>query len=179
MPGAVLVGDMDDADDRTERTAAALADALALGDRACVAFVGAGGKKTAMAHLVRAGSERGLGVGYTTTTHTPPPEEVPLVVADGDRLPSALAGHERPLAFAAGRVANPRRADEKVRGYASGVIDRVGANVMGLRVGQRVSCRSSPAWTWIPAPARPCSTATRHPRLCCRTCRACLILLPI
>lgn len=102
-----------------------LAAALGLDDRELVAFVGAGGKKTAMAHLVEAAGERGLSVGYTTTTHTPPPEDLPLVLAEAGSLPDALAGGETPVAFAAERVSDPERAAEKVRGFDAGVVGRL------------------------------------------------------
>jgi len=99
-----------------------LADALGLGDVELVAFVGAGGKKTAMAHLVERARERGLAAGYTTTTKMPPPE-LPLVIAPGDRLPGTLDSRDPPVAFAATRVADPDRATEKVEGYPPGVLD--------------------------------------------------------
>ena len=99
-----------------------LARALELGDRECVSFVGAGGKKTAMAHLAETATERGLRAGYTTTTHMPPPD-YPLVLAAPEELPSALDDHPTPVAVAAERVENPERATEKVRGYDSDVLD--------------------------------------------------------
>ncbi|MEF8782178.1 MAG: selenium cofactor biosynthesis protein YqeC [Haloarculaceae archaeon] len=102
-----------------------LADCLGLGDRELVAFVGAGGKKTAMGHLTARGEARDLAVGYTTTTHTPPPANLPLVLT-GERSPlDALEGATSPVAFAAERVADPDRATEKVRGFDPGVIDEV------------------------------------------------------
>ncbi len=85
-------------------------------DPELVAFVGAGGKKTAMARLVAEGVERGVPVGYTTTTHTPPPN-LPLVVADIGDLPGAFVGRDPPVAFASGWVTNPERADRKLVGY--------------------------------------------------------------
>jgi len=100
-----------------------LASALELGDREMVAFVGAGGKKTAMGALAETARERGLTAGYTTTVHTPPPPEIPLVV-DSTPDEAALAGHGPVVAFAAERVADPQRASEKVRGYAPAVLDR-------------------------------------------------------
>lgn len=88
------------------------ARALGLGDTELVSFVGAGGKKTAIRCLIAdAGAIR---VGYTTT-HTPPPDGLPVVV--GEKPTPALAATEPPVAFAAGRVANPKRADEKLRGF--------------------------------------------------------------
>lgn len=98
-----------------------LASALELGERELVAFVGAGGKKTAMAHLAETGREREIRAGYTTTVHMPPPTNIPLVV---DSAPSegVLTGREA-VAFATERVPNPERASEKVRGYDPAVLD--------------------------------------------------------
>lgn len=94
-----------------------LADALGLGGRELVAFVGAGGKKTAMAALARTGADRDLAVGYTTTTHTPPPDCLPFVrTGEGDPA-ETLASAPRSVAFAATAVENPERVPEKVRGY--------------------------------------------------------------
>jgi probable selenium-dependent hydroxylase accessory protein YqeC len=50
-----------------------LADVLSLSMPELVAFVGAGGKKTAMRRLVSEANTHGFRAGYTTTTHTPPP----------------------------------------------------------------------------------------------------------
>jgi len=106
-----------------------LAGALDLNpdDRALVAFVGAGGKKTAMGRLVETARERGLTVGYTTTTHTPPPAGLPLVLTGQDApaaaLPDPDATGSEALAFAAERVTDPDRAAEKVRGYDPAVLD--------------------------------------------------------
>ncbi|MFB6297121.1 MAG: selenium cofactor biosynthesis protein YqeC [Salinirussus sp.] len=91
--------------------------ALGLGEAELVAFVGAGGKKTAMSALVEAAGGRGLDAGYTTTTHTPPPPELPLVLAGETDLLAALAGVDPPVAFAAERVTDPDRADRKVSGH--------------------------------------------------------------
>lgn len=99
------------------------AGALGLGDRELIAFVGAGGKKTAMGHLVEEARRRGLRVGYTTTTHMPPPADLPLVVADARELPGALEGVASPVAFAAERVPDPERAARKVRGFEPGVLE--------------------------------------------------------
>lgn len=99
-----------------------LAGTLELGERELVSFVGAGGKKTAMAHLTDAAADRGLRAGYTTTTHMPPPD-YPLVVADDSELQDKLAGRDSPVAFARERVASPDRATEKVRGYDPETID--------------------------------------------------------
>jgi len=104
-----------------------LAATLGLGDSELVAFVGAGGKKTAMARLAEAGS-RGLSVGYTTTTHTPPPGDMPLVVTGPDSPVAVLPGTGSPVAFAAERVDSPERAPVKVRGFDAGVIDTVFAS---------------------------------------------------
>lgn len=101
-----------------------LAGALGLGDRELVSFVGAGGKKTAMGRLVEQAEARDLRVGYTTTTHTPPPADLPLVIAAADELPDGL-GDRSALAFAASEVPDPARADRKVRGYDPGVVDRL------------------------------------------------------
>jgi len=101
---------------------------LGLGDSELVAFVGAGGKKTAMACLAREAGSRGLSVGYTTTTHTPPPGDIPLVVTGPDSPAAALAGTGSPVAFAAERVDSPERAPVKVRGFDAGVIDTVFAS---------------------------------------------------
>jgi len=107
-----------------------LADALALGDRALVSFVGAGGKKTAARHLVAAGADRARRVGYTTTTHTPPLEGLQLVLADPERPPwgahsVAPDGRHGALAFARERVSDPARATRKVRGYGPETVDAV------------------------------------------------------
>lgn len=98
-----------------------LAATLGLGRRELCAFVGAGGKKTAMGHLLDSADDRA--VGYTTTTHTPPPSGVPLVLADPDRLRAVLADAPPTVAFAAQRVANPKRVDEKVRGFDPDVVE--------------------------------------------------------
>ncbi len=98
-----------------------VAEALGLGDRELVAFVGAGGKKTTMGRLVEAGEERGLSVGYTTTTHTPPPDSIPLVLSAPGGLVARLADRSPPVAFASERVSDPDRATEKVRGFDADV----------------------------------------------------------
>ena len=107
-----------------------LADALGLGDRALVSFVGAGGKKTAARHLVADGAARARRVGYTTTTHTPPLDNLPLVLADPERPPwgahsVAPDGRHGALAFARERVSDPARATRKVRGYGPETVDAV------------------------------------------------------
>lgn len=99
-----------------------LADALELGDRALVAFVGAGGKKTAMNRLVEEGTARGLAVGYTTTTHVPPPD-LPIALSDPETLERVLEEHEPPVAFAREEVEQPERADRKLRGFEPSVVD--------------------------------------------------------
>lgn len=99
-----------------------LAGALGLGDRALVAFVGAGGKKTAMARLVEDADERGLAAGYTTTTHVPPPD-LPVVVSEPETLEPALESQAPPVAFAREWVDQPERADRKLRGYEPAVVD--------------------------------------------------------
>jgi len=105
-----------------------LADALELGDRELVAFVGAGGKKTAMTHLVDVGGKRGLSVGYTTTTNMPPPEDLPLVVAAELDVRDALAEAASPVAFAGARVEDPNRADAKVSGHPPEAVSEVFAS---------------------------------------------------
>lgn len=101
-----------------------LAGALGLEGRALVAFVGAGGKKTAMARLVAEGTERGRAVGYTTTTHVPPPD-LPLVVSEPETIERALEGQEPPVAFAREWVEQPERADRKLRGFEPALVDWV------------------------------------------------------
>jgi probable selenium-dependent hydroxylase accessory protein YqeC len=102
-----------------------IGDALSLSTPELVAFVGAGGKKTAMKRLANDANVHGLRVGYTTTTHTPPPR-YPLVLAAPERLQGKLERMDAsPLAFARERVPNPDRADEKVKGFASAVINGV------------------------------------------------------
>ena len=100
-----------------------LATALDLGDREHVAFVGAGGKKTAMASLVGTAAERELRVGYTTTTQMPPPADLPLVVAQEAELEQTVASATSPVAFARERVDDPDRAAAKVRGHDPNVLD--------------------------------------------------------
>ncbi|WP_265108591.1 selenium cofactor biosynthesis protein YqeC [Halosolutus halophilus] len=99
-----------------------LADGLGLGAEELVSFVGAGGKKTAMGHLVAAAGDRGLDAGYTTSTHMPPPTDLPLVLADPDRVRTVLDDETAPIALASDHVADPDRVDEKVRGYEPAVL---------------------------------------------------------
>ena len=102
-----------------------LADALSLSTLELVAFVGAGGKKTAMGRVVDETDAADLRAGYTTTTHAPPPA-YPLVLADPDRLDGQLDRiGASPIAFAREHVSAPDRAAAKIRGFAPGVIDRV------------------------------------------------------
>lgn len=104
-----------------------LAGALDLGGRELVAFVGAGGKKTAMGHLMAEGRGRHR-IGYTTTTHMPPPEDLPLLLADADSIADRIATtvtENEPIAFASERVENPARVEEKVRGFTPETIDAV------------------------------------------------------
>ena len=102
-----------------------LAAALSLSTPELLAFVGAGGKKTAMGRLVSEADACGLRAGYTTTTHTPPPE-YPIVLAEPERLGQELARtDDSPVAFAREEVPNPDRAAEKVRGFAPAVVDRI------------------------------------------------------
>lgn len=100
-----------------------LAAALGLGDDELVSFVGAGGKKTAMGQLIAEASDRGLDAGYTTSTHMPPPPDLPLVLAPPDHVRDRLDEAESPVAFARDRVTDPKRVDEKVRGYSPPVVD--------------------------------------------------------
>lgn len=102
-----------------------LADIIGLEAREHVAFVGAGGKKTAMQHLVDRGRRRGVSVGYTTTTHMPPPRNLDLLVAGRAEVAEALGESAGSLAFAAKRIADPDRADEKLRGYDTGTVDDI------------------------------------------------------
>ncbi|MFQ3293843.1 MAG: putative selenium-dependent hydroxylase accessory protein YqeC [Natrialbaceae archaeon] len=101
-----------------------LAGALDLDEPELIAFVGAGGKKTAMARLVEEGrSDRRI--GYTSTTHMPPPA-LELTVAGPERIESTIeARHaaDGPLAFASEYVENPARVDEKVAGFDQDVVD--------------------------------------------------------
>ncbi|MFB6110134.1 MAG: selenium cofactor biosynthesis protein YqeC [Halodesulfurarchaeum sp.] len=101
-----------------------LARALDLGDRELVSFVGAGGKKTSMARLVEEGRAR-VQIGYTTTTHMPPPESIPLFVADPGDLEDRLESADTPVAFASERVANPARVDAKVTGFRPATLDSI------------------------------------------------------
>ncbi|WP_336338494.1 selenium cofactor biosynthesis protein YqeC [Haloarcula brevis] len=119
-----------------------LTDALALDDRALVAFVGAGGKKTAMGQLAAEGAREGVDVGFTTTTAMPPPPDLPLTLTVRDGYPYVISDHDPPLAFAREWVANPERVAEKVRGfdpeflrsvYYSGVFDRLLVKADGAR----------------------------------------------
>lgn len=102
-----------------------LSRALGLDDRELASFVGAGGKKTAIHRLATEATRHDLRVGYTTTTHTPPPEDIPLVIAGPEALPDALIDRDPPKAFASERVENPDRAHEKVRGYDPSIVDSV------------------------------------------------------
>jgi len=111
-----------------------LHEALELGDTELVAFVGAGGKKTAMARLATTGTRENRRVGYTTTTHMPPPE-FPVVVSPAMDVPatekyeSLVADSSRGSAVAFGSqwVEEPDRAPEKLRGYAPADIDTLSA----------------------------------------------------
>jgi probable selenium-dependent hydroxylase accessory protein YqeC len=101
-----------------------LEGALDLAAPELVSFVGAGGKKTAMARLVAEG--RGdRRIGYTTTAHMPPPD-LQLVVRDVARVEAAIEHRlaaDVPLAFASEYVEDPARVDEKVRGFDPDVVD--------------------------------------------------------
>jgi probable selenium-dependent hydroxylase accessory protein YqeC len=102
-----------------------LGAALGLGDRACVAFVGAGGKKTAMGQLVTEGTASGQAVGYTTTAAIPPPELDLVVEKDPDRLAESLAPQQPPVAFASEWIDSPERVPEKVRGVSPAFVDQL------------------------------------------------------
>lgn len=102
-----------------------LSAALELGDRELVSFVGAGGKKTSMGTLVRDAESRGLVPGYSTTTHMPPPPEIPLVCVPSGGVTSAVSGRNAPIAFASEWVSDPDRAETKVKGFDPGVIDEL------------------------------------------------------
>ncbi|WP_254525558.1 selenium cofactor biosynthesis protein YqeC [Natrinema caseinilyticum] len=102
-----------------------LADGLGLEDDELVSFVGAGGKKTAMGHLVAEAADRGLDAGYTTSVQMPPPPDVPLALTDGERPSADLDDVTAPVAIARARVSDPDRVDEKVRGYAPDVLSSV------------------------------------------------------
>jgi probable selenium-dependent hydroxylase accessory protein YqeC len=93
-------------------------------DRRLVAFVGAGGKKTAVGRLLEAAAARGRSVVYTTTTHSPPVAGLdPRLVAPAD-LPDALAtAPDSPTMLASEAVPNPDRVDRKVRGYDPETVD--------------------------------------------------------
>lgn len=96
-----------------------LAAALELTDSELVSFVGAGGKKTAMRRLVEQGIGR-LRVGYTTTTHMPPPDGLELRIGGLETIEQAgpdEIGPRTPLAFARERVENPDRVEVKVKGF--------------------------------------------------------------
>lgn len=121
-----------------------LGGALDLAAPELVSFVGAGGKKTAMARLVAEG--RGdRRIGYTTTAHMPPPD-LQLVIGEVDRVEAALEHRlapDVPLAFASEYVEDPARVDEKVRGldpedvdalYAAGHFDWLLVKADGARM---------------------------------------------
>lgn len=119
-----------------------LTDALGIDARALVAFVGAGGKKTAMGQLAAEGAREGVDVGLTTTTAMPPPPDFPLTLTVRDGYPYAISDEDPPLAFAREWVTDPERVAEKVRGfdpeflrsvYYSGVFDRLLVKADGAR----------------------------------------------
>jgi probable selenium-dependent hydroxylase accessory protein YqeC len=103
-----------------------LAGSLGLGERELVAFVGAGGKKTAIGRLLEQAEALGRTAVYTTTTHTPPLADAPVVLADGPV--EALGRADLPVTLAAERVADPDRAAEKVRGFDPETVDQVAAS---------------------------------------------------
>ncbi|WP_330633489.1 selenium cofactor biosynthesis protein YqeC [Halocatena halophila] len=96
-----------------------LSSALGLGPKAMVAFVGAGGKKTAMRQLTLEGLRQGHRVGYTTTTKMPVPSGMTVHVGRPETIPDAI---ERPVALGAERVENPDRVDAKLDGYTPSVL---------------------------------------------------------
>ncbi|KAA9395999.1 putative selenium-dependent hydroxylase accessory protein YqeC [Haloarcula sp. CBA1130] len=102
-----------------------LAAALGLRSSAVVAFVGAGGKKTAMGQLTVEGTDEGYDVGYTTTTAMPPPSDLPLTLTSPDEWRADLEAREPPVAFARERVVDPARVDRKVRGFEVSVVEQL------------------------------------------------------
>ncbi|GGK73765.1 selenium cofactor biosynthesis protein YqeC [Haloarcula sebkhae] len=102
-----------------------LAAALGLGSSAAVAFVGAGGKKTAMGQLTVEGTDKGYDVGYTTTTAMPPPPDLPLTLTGPDEWRADLEAHDPPVAVAREGVADPARVDRKVRGFETSVVEEL------------------------------------------------------
>jgi molybdenum cofactor cytidylyltransferase len=98
----------------------ALRDALGMGQREVVAFVGAGGKTTAMFRLARELHAAGESVVVTTTTRIfvpePDPEREVIVEADRQRLLAATAAalQRRVIPVAAASLT----ADGKLRGLS-------------------------------------------------------------
>lgn len=99
--------------------------ALGLGSREFVAFVGAGGKKTAMQRLTVEGTDMGHRVGYTTTTAMPPPPEIPLTVTIQDSYPYVVSEHDPPLAFVREYIPDPERVETKLRGLDPDLLQTV------------------------------------------------------
>ena len=97
--------------------------ALGVRGRAVVAFVGAGGKKTAMSQLVREAGDRS--VAYTTTTNMPPPPDLPLVLLTPEQLDSMDRTESGAIALARGSIDAPERVSTKLRGFDSETIDRL------------------------------------------------------
>ncbi|RLM43904.1 putative selenium-dependent hydroxylase accessory protein YqeC [Haloarcula sp. Atlit-47R] len=102
-----------------------LAAALGLGSSAAVAFVGAGGKKTAMGQLTVEGTDERYDVGYTTTTAMPPPSDLPLTLIDPDAWRADLEAHDPPIAVAREEVPDPARVDRKVRGLEASIVEQL------------------------------------------------------
>jgi len=102
-----------------------LAAALGLGSSAAVAFVGAGGKKTAMGQLTTEGTDEGYDVGYTTTTAMPPPPDLPLTLTDPDGWRTDLKTRDPPIAVARDEVDDPARVDRKVRGFEASMMEQL------------------------------------------------------
>lgn len=101
------------------------AGTLGLEGQEFVAFVGAGGKKTAMQRLAVEGTDRGRVVGYTTTTAMPPPDDIPLTTSTSDVYPFVPTANDPPVAFARQWISNPERADEKVDGLSPAFVRSV------------------------------------------------------
>lgn len=102
-----------------------LSGTLGLDDHELVSFVGAGGKKTTMRRIARESDREGLTVVYTTTTHMPPPPDVPLFITNPSQLSGKISPADGTIAVASERVDSPERVDRKVRGFDPSTIDDV------------------------------------------------------
>lgn len=98
-----------------------LGRAIGLGDNAVVAFVGAGGKKTAMSRLVHEVPERS--VVYTTSTNMPPPAGLPLVLVGPEQFRRFRNPRSSAIALAYESIDDPSRVPTKVRGFRAEDID--------------------------------------------------------